>query len=32
MFGALRQALATLGYENLKDLQKAEVLIRSSAS
>ncbi len=31
MFGALRQALSTLGYENLKDLQKAEVLIRSSA-
>ncbi len=30
MFGALRQSLATLGYENLKDLQKAEVLIRSS--
>jgi IMP dehydrogenase len=31
MFGALRQALSTLGFENLKDLQKAEVLIRSSA-
>ncbi len=30
MFGALRQAVATLGYENLKDLQKAEVLVRSS--
>ena len=29
MFGALRQALSTLGFENLKDLQKAEVLIRS---
>lgn len=32
IFGALRQAVATLGYENLKDLQKAEVLIRSTAS
>jgi IMP dehydrogenase len=30
IFGALRQAVATLGYENLKDLQKAEVLVRSS--
>lgn len=29
IFGALRQAMATLGYENAKDLQKAEVLIRS---
>ena len=29
VFGALRQALSTLGYENLKDLQKAEVLVRS---
>ncbi len=28
MFGALRQAMSTLGYENLKDLQKAEVLVR----
>ncbi|MEM7275122.1 MAG: GuaB3 family IMP dehydrogenase-related protein [Actinomycetota bacterium] len=31
MFGALRQSLSTLGYQNLKELQKAEVLIRSSA-
>ena len=29
VFGALRQSLSTLGYENLKDLQKAEVLVRS---
>lgn len=29
IFGALRQAMATLGYENAKDLQKAEVLVRS---
>jgi IMP dehydrogenase len=29
MFGALRQALSTLGFENLKDLQKAQVLVRS---
>jgi IMP dehydrogenase len=32
IFGALRQAMATLGYENAKDLQKAEVLIRSGGS
>jgi IMP dehydrogenase len=31
IFGALRQTLSALGYENLKDLQKAEVLIRSSS-
>ncbi len=30
LFGALRQSLGTLGYQNIKDLQKAEVLIRSS--
>lgn len=29
VFGALRQAMSTLGYENLKDLQKAEVMVRS---
>jgi IMP dehydrogenase len=28
LFGALRQAMSTLGYENLKDLQKAEVVVR----
>ncbi len=32
VFGALRQALSALGYENLKDLQKAEVLVRSAGS
>jgi IMP dehydrogenase len=31
MFGALRQAMSTLGYENLKDLQKAELVIRSAS-
>ncbi len=31
IFGALRQSMATLGYQNPKDLQKAEVLVRSSA-
>ena len=29
IFGALRQAMATLGFANTKDLQKAEVLVRS---
>lgn len=30
IFGALRQAMSTLGYENLKDLQKAEIVVRPS--
>lgn len=29
IFGALRQAISTLGFENLKDLQKAELVVRS---
>ncbi len=29
LFGALRQAMATLGYETPKELQKAELMIRS---
>lgn len=29
IFGALRQAMATLGYENVKDLQKADLLVQS---
>ncbi len=28
VFGALRQAMATLGYENPKDLQKADLMVR----
>lgn len=30
IFGALRQAMATLGYPNPKELQKAEVLVRAA--
>ncbi len=29
IFGALRQAMATLGFANTKELQKADVLVRS---
>lgn len=29
LFGALRQAISTLGYRNIKELQKADVLVRS---
>lgn len=31
IFGGLRQAMATLGYQNTKELQKAEVLVRSGS-
>jgi len=32
IFGALRQSMATLGYPNPKELQKAEVLVRTISS
>ncbi|MGF1596115.1 MAG: GuaB3 family IMP dehydrogenase-related protein [Acidimicrobiales bacterium] len=30
IFGGLRKAMATLGYETIKELQKAEIMIRTS--
>ncbi len=32
LFGALRQAMSTLGYQNVKELQKADLLIRTAPS
>jgi IMP dehydrogenase len=30
LFGALRTSMATCGYENIKDFQKAEVMVAPS--
>lgn len=32
IFGGLRKAMATLGYESIKELQKAEIMVRSIRS